>query len=318
VVGRPPSQAAVSEARIGIAIVSYNTAPLLRRCLESVAVDTDAAVVVVDNGSTDGSVELVQREFPLTRVEIDSDNRGYGAAANRAVQSLRSRYVLLLNADTELSSGTVEALADYLDRHPRTAIAGPRLVNAAHGYEPSGHAFPTPFAVFMRESPLRHIPRRRRDEWRSESVEWLLGAALAIRRDAFIAVGGFDEGYFLYAEEVDLCYRLRAAGWEVHYAPVATILHVGGASTSQYGAEMLGHSVRSTRRFARLRLSRSNEVGVRLVYTGVFVARLGFDLIRLVWAREVEQRERLRHLIGKWICGLEAVRGSLHPDDVTR
>jgi GT2 family glycosyltransferase len=144
----------------------------------------------------------------------------------------------------------------------------------------------------------------------------VLGAALAIRREAFIDAGGFDEGYFLYAEEVDLCYRLRTAGWEVHYAPVATVLHVGGASTSQYGADMLGHSVRSTRRFARLRLSRMNEAGVRIVYATVFAARLGVDTIRLAWTRDDEQRTRLRNLIGKWVHGLEAVRRPLQPEDM--
>jgi N-acetylglucosaminyl-diphospho-decaprenol L-rhamnosyltransferase len=305
----------VSEPRIGVAIISHNTAPLLRRCLESVAADTDAPVLVVDNGSTDGSVELIQRKFPLVRVQVDPANRGYGAAANLAVQALQSRYVLLLNADTELGSGTIEALADYLDRHPAAAIAGPRLVNAAHRHEPSVRPFPTPFAVLMQESILRHIPRLPRGhQWRCRSVAWILGAALAIRREAFIAVGGFDEGYFLYAEEVDLCYRLRAAGWEIHYAPVATVLHVGAASTSQYGAEMLAHSVWSTRRFAHLRLSPANEVGVRLVYATVFAARLGFDVIRLAWTSK--QRKRLRNLISKWVRGLEAVRQSLRREDV--
>jgi N-acetylglucosaminyl-diphospho-decaprenol L-rhamnosyltransferase len=307
----------MSEPRIDVAVISHNTAPMLRRCLKSVAGDTDAHVVVVDNGSTDGSVELVRREFPHVRVQVDPANRGYGAAANLAVQALRGRYVLLLNADTDLGSGTVDALADYLNRHPGVAIAGPRLVNAAHCYEPSAHPFPTPFALLMQETPLRKILRFvQGHEWRCRSVDWILGAALAIRRDAFNSVGGFDEGYFLYQEEVDLCYRLRAAGWEIHYAPVATVLHVGGASTSQYGAEMTGQLVRSTRRFARLRLSRTHEVRVRMVLATVFAGRLACDLIRLAWTREHEQRRRLRDLIRMWVSGFDAVIRSAGREDV--
>jgi N-acetylglucosaminyl-diphospho-decaprenol L-rhamnosyltransferase len=307
----------VSVPRVGVAIVSYNTAPLLQRCLESVAADTDTPVLVVDNGSTDGSVELVEREFPLVHVQVDPANRGYGAAANLAVQALRCRYVLLLNADTQLSTGTANALADYLDRHPGVAIAGPRLVNHARCYEPSTHPFPTPLALLIQETPLRYAVRLGRGhEWRCRSVEWILGAALAIRRDAFIAAGGFDEGYFLYHEEVDLCYRLRAAGWEIHYAPVTTILHIGGASTSQSGAAMTGQLVRSTRRFARLRLSRTNEVGVCLVLATVFVARLAIDMVRLARPRKREQRDRLRGLISSWVSGLEEAIRPTAPDDV--
>jgi N-acetylglucosaminyl-diphospho-decaprenol L-rhamnosyltransferase len=107
--------ALVNEPSVGVAIVSYNTAPLLRRCLRSVVADTRGPVLVVDNHSTDSSVELVRAEFPSVRVRAEAENRGYGAAANLAVAELGARYVLLLNADTELTPGTVEALAAYLD-----------------------------------------------------------------------------------------------------------------------------------------------------------------------------------------------------------
>jgi GT2 family glycosyltransferase len=148
----------------------------------------------------------------------------------------------------------------------------------------------------------------RRDEWRARRVDWILGAVLAIRREAFDAVGGFDEAYFLYQEEVDLCYRLRAAGWEIHYAPVATVLHVGGASTSQRAAETFGQYVRSTQRFARLRLSRSRAAGVRVVLAAVLVARLAREGAQLAWARDRERREHLRGRIAAWRRGLAALR----------
>jgi N-acetylglucosaminyl-diphospho-decaprenol L-rhamnosyltransferase len=299
----------MSEPAISVAIVSYNTAPLLRRCLESVVADTRGPVLVIDNRSTDGSAELVRREFPRVRVRAEADNRGYGAAANLAIGELGTRYVLLLNADTQLTPGTAEALTAYLDDHPAAAMAGPRLVTVTGTYEPSAHRFPTPMALLLQESGVRRwLARARRNEWRPRSVDWILGAALAIRHEAFDAVGGFDEAYFLYQEEVDLCHRLQAAGWEIHYAPVATVLHVGGASTSQRAAETFGQFVRSTQRFAGHRLSRSRAAGVRAVLAAVVVTRLARDAAQLAWARDRERRERLRGRIAAWRRGLAALR----------
>jgi GT2 family glycosyltransferase len=299
----------VSAPKVGVAIVSYNTAPLLRRCLESVVADTDGPVLVVDNGSTDGSAELVRREFSSVGLRVDPANRGYGSAANVAVGQLGTPYVLLLNADTELSLETVSALGTYLDGHSAAAIAGPRLVDDAGSYEPSAHRFPTPVALLMQETGIRRRLRlAHRHQWRPRSVDWILGAALAIRREAFEAVGGFDEGYFLYQEEVDICYRLHAAGWEIHYAPVATVLHVGGASTAQQKAQTFGQYVRSTQRFGRLRLSRTGAAGVRVVLAAVLVARVGRDAIRFACTRERERRENLRDQINMWLSGLQALR----------
>lgn len=300
--------AVVSDSSIGVAIISYNTAQLLRRCLATVVADTRGPVVVIDNQSSDGSAELVRREFPGIQLRAE-DNRGYGAAANRAIAELQTRYVLLLNADTELTPGAVNALAAYLDDHAAAAMAGPRLVTIAGTFDPSAHRFPTPLALLLQESGVRRLFRlEHRNEWRTRSVDWILGAALAIRREAFEAVGGFDEGYFLYQEEVDLCHRLRAAGWQIHYAPVATVLHVGGASTSQRAAETFGQFVRSTRRFARLRLSRSRAAGVRAVLAAVLAGRLVRDAAQLVWVQDRGRRERLRGRTAAWLRGFAALR----------
>jgi N-acetylglucosaminyl-diphospho-decaprenol L-rhamnosyltransferase len=300
--------AVVSDSSIAIAIISYNTAPLLRRCLTSVVAYTRGPVLVIDNHSTDGSAELVRREFAEVPLKVE-ENRGYGAAANRAIDELQTRYVLLLNADTELTSGAAEALAAYLDEHTTVGIAGPRLVTAAGIFDPSAHAFPRPLALLLQESGVKRLLRiGHRNEWRARSADWILGAALMIRREAFRAVGGFDEGYFLYQEEVDLCHRLRQAGWDVHYAPVATVLHVGGASTSQGLAENFGHFVRSTRRFARLRLSAASAAGVRAVLAAVLAGRLARDAPQLLWVHQNERREQLRARTAAWLRGLAALR----------
>jgi GT2 family glycosyltransferase len=318
----------MSEPRIGVAIVSFNTASLLRDCLRSVVADTRGPVLVIDNCSQDGSADLVRQEFPGVWLRVEETNRGYGAAANVALRELGTPYVLLLNADTRLTAGTVEALAAYLDDHSVAAIAGPRIVNPAGRYERSAHRLPTPMSLLLhapwwpgpqsrpapesdRQSPRDRLRQRlaplRRSEWRSRPADWLLGAALAIRTAAFEEVGGFDETFFLYQEEIDLSYRLRAAGWEIHYAPVTTIVHVGGASTSQRATETFGQFVRSTQRFARLRLSRPRALGVRAVIAAVVLARLGLDAGRLVWVRDDEDRERVRGRIAAWRRGLQVL-----------
>ena len=318
------------ESTLGVAIVSYNTAALLRRCLSSVVADTPGPVLVVDNQSGDGSADLVRREFPSVRVRAEENNLGYGAAANLAVGELATPFVLLLNADTELTPGTVGSLAAYLETNPRVAMAGPRIVNAAGIYERSAHRFPTPTSLLLHarwwpgpqserpsgrsghqqqeRRPAPFVALARGSEWRPRSVDWVLGAALAIRREAFDAVNGFDEAYFLYQEEIDLCYRLRAAGWEIHYAPVATVVHVGGASTAQRATETFGQFVRSTQRFARLRLSRSRAVGVRAVLGTVLVTRLALEAARLVGARDPARRERILGRIAAWRRGLAVLR----------
>jgi GT2 family glycosyltransferase len=317
---------------MGVAVVSYNTAALLRRCLHSIVADTNAPMLVVDNGS-DGSADIVRREFPTVRVRVE-ENRGYGAAANIAVTQLETPYVLLLNADTELTPRTLQALTRYLDQHPRVAIAGPRIVNAAGVYERSAHHFPTPTSLLLHArwwpGPQSRPPlapsgqpswRRRvgsllgsdRHEWRARRVDWVLGAALAIRQDAFTAVGGFDEAYFLYQEEIDLCYRLRAEGWEVHYAPTATVLHVGGASTSQRAIETFAQFVRSTQRFARLRFTRARAIGVQAVLGSVLLTRLALETARLASARDGTRRDRIRERAAAWRRGLAVLRERSEP-----
>src|SRR5262249_32929400 len=154
-------------------------------------------------------------------------NLGYGAAANQAVASCTAEYVLLLNSDTLLSSGALKALGDYLDLHPRAAIVGPRLVNSDGTLQASCYPFAGTLEWFLDNDAcvqlIRYVPVLRNHCLRTWShtyaraVPCVKGAALAIRREAFDAVGGFDESFFMYFEEMDLCHRLEAIGWQVHF-----------------------------------------------------------------------------------------------------
>lgn len=249
-----------SIAGIDVVLVSHNTRGLLLAALASV--EDAGEVVVVDNASTDGSAEAVRRAFPRVRVLENAGNPGYGAAANQGIAACSAPFVLLLNSDTVVRPDALRALAGYLESHPRAGLAGPRLENPDGTLQRSCFAFLGTARLAIEKSPLGRrlasIPALR-DRWlihhgphdRPRTAPWVLGAALALRREAFEAVGGFDPDFFLYAEEVDLCYRLWEAGWEVHFAPVATVVHVGGASTAPRRAEMEAQRTESARRFYR-------------------------------------------------------------------
>jgi N-acetylglucosaminyl-diphospho-decaprenol L-rhamnosyltransferase len=279
---------------MAVAIVNWNTRDFLRTCLATVSAEQPAQVVVADNGSGDGSVEMVRREFPSVTLVVSPENPGYGAAANRALARCEAEYVLLLNSDTEVRPGGLGVLRDYLDRHERAAIVGPRLVHPDGTLQASCFPFPRALRPLTR-SGARSLPHDR-----AGPVPWVVGAALAIRRAAFEAVGGFDESYQMYFEEVDLSYRLAKAGWETHFTPEAEVVHLVGASTRQRRAEMLLRTRLSSLEFYR-RHHRGLPLAAGLTAEYVLTAgRLLRDGVRYAAARSADQRGRLREDLAVW------------------
>jgi GT2 family glycosyltransferase len=300
--------------RIAVAIVNHNTRDHLRRCLASIqsaqpetAAPTLYPIVVIDNASTDGSADMVRAEFPAVELLATGENPGYGAAANTAIAHCRADYALLLNSDTLVESGVVDALADYLDCHPQVAIAGPRLHNADGSLQPSCYPEPTPLNLFLEESLVgrlaasvpglrdRYLRTWRHDEPRP--VPWVLGAALAIRRAAFEAVGGFDPAFTMYFEETDLCHRLWTAGWQIHFAPVGVVVHVGGASTRSYYAKMQRRLFTSMQLFYARHYPPGQTRLLHLALLPVVTARLAADAVRYVRAHNTPQRELSSELL---------------------
>lgn len=233
---------------MSVAIISFNTRELLADCLQSVAAAAPVETVVVDNGSIDGSLEMVRDRFPAVRLIANNVNRGYGAAANQAIAAWTAPSGLLLNPDTVIAPEALVRLGEYLAHRPEVAIVGPRLVGRNGALQRSTYPFPGPMDTLMAEGGVhllvRRIPcarERALRTWshdRPRAVAWALGAALAIRRSAFDAVGGFDPAYFMYGEELDLCRRLAVRGFATHFAPVTTVVHIGGTSTDTVSAAM--------------------------------------------------------------------------------
>jgi GT2 family glycosyltransferase len=299
---------------ITVIVVNYNTRDLLRDCLATAVNAGAAEVMVVDNASSDGSAAMVRRDYPTVTLLANQANSGFGAAANQAIFASRTPYVLLLNSDVLLNPQTVPALTAYLECRPQAAVAGPRLLNADGSLQPSAFPFPTPAALLWQATSLGRLAavrpalRERLREryligWNHDQnrvVPWVMGAVLAIRRDVFTAVGGFDPTFYMFSEEVDLCYRLQKFGWQVHYTPSATAVHLGGASTNQQRHRMEVQRYRSTELFYRRHYSVPAAIALRLL-TGYSMARnILRDAVRLRLSRQRQTRERLAEDLGIW------------------
>jgi N-acetylglucosaminyl-diphospho-decaprenol L-rhamnosyltransferase len=295
---------------MAVVVVSYNTRDLLSACLDSVLAQGPSEIVVVDNASIDGSSEMVAERFPSVILLVNPTNVGFGRAANQGIRACAAPYVLLLNSDTLAFPGTLEALSTYLDGHPTAAVIGPRLLNPSGSQQASERAFPTPLDLALDWShvyglvactPLRGRFARTRSQDRDRQVEWIVGAALAIRRTAFDVVGGFDQSFFMYFEEVDLCYRLRQAGWDVHFTPIASVAHVGGASTRQQRTEMIVQFFASLSRFYEHHYTARRQRWLTVMVPVVAVARLARDVARWRLSHDPDLRRVVRGDIATWL-----------------
>jgi hypothetical protein len=301
---------------MAVAVVNLNTRDHLHACLDSIVAGTPAEVILVDNASVDGSVETVRAAYRDVTIIANAENRGYAAAANQAIAASTAPHVLLLNADTRLRPGAIDALTAHLDQNPDAAIVGPRLVNPDGVQQPSCFDFRGPRHMFFELTFFgrlaRFVPGLRSAYhpayWPDGPgrMPWVLGAALAMRRDALASVGGFDESFFLYYEEVDLCYRLAAAGWEVHFTPLAEVIHVGGASSRQRPAETEAQLRAATRQFYRTHYSPSARRILKALMTYRLIVDIGRDSARLAAAGRTRDRAEIERRLDGWRRELKA------------
>jgi hypothetical protein len=276
-------------ADVDVIVVAYRSTAHLRACVEPLAGETGITVTVVDNDCPERSPETV-RDLPV-RILPMGRNAGFGAACNAGAAGGTAPAILFLNPDAEISAADVRALAAAFDESPGTAALGPRLRERDGSLQPSMRRFPTLRSAFAEAAFLhRAFPHA---AWATETVwtgydepqaaEWLSGAVLAVRRSAFEAAGGFDERFFMYCEDIDLCKRLEDAGGAVRYTPAAAARHAGGASVPRPALVPL--KVRSKLLYARL-----HERGAR--YAGFRAAIVLTELLHLPVA--AARREQLR------------------------
>lgn len=245
---------------LSIILVSWNTAGLLAKCLASIYTHSPGSqveIIVVDNASTDDSAAMVRTQFPDVRLIANDDNIGFAPANNQAIRQSSGDYILLLNPDTEIKPGALETLLEFMEDHPHVGAVGPHTFNPDGTLQTSCYPLPTltreVWRLFHLDT-IRPYGSYRMADWsldQAHPVETLLGACLLIRREVLDQVGLLDEQYFIYSEEIDLCYRIQQAGWSLYWVPQAQIIHYGGQSTQQVAAEMFIHLYQSKLRYFR-------------------------------------------------------------------
>jgi N-acetylglucosaminyl-diphospho-decaprenol L-rhamnosyltransferase len=245
---------------LSIVIVSWNTVDLTEKCLQSIyqyPPDCTFEVWVVDNASRDDSVEKIRMDFPqVCRIE-NQENVGFARANNQAIVQSSGRYVLLLNSDTLVFPAALQRLVDFMEAHPDAGGCGSRYFNPDGSLQTSCSPFPTVRREFWRLFHLDLIAAYGVYDMKTwnvdtnRAVDVLQGASLLLRKDALDQVGLLDDRYFMYSEEVDLCYRLRKAGWALYWIPTSIITHYGGQSTRQARQEMFVQLYRSKVQFFR-------------------------------------------------------------------
>lgn len=279
----------MSSALPAVVIVTHDTRAEVLRCLDSIAPGEADEVVVVDSGSSDGTAEAVQRDHPLVQV-VSLANVGFGRAANAGIRTTTALHVVVCNADVRFAPGALPTLAGCLDADAEVAAVGPLVRYPDGTVQASARCLPdlrtaVAHGLLGRVRPdnaatcryhARDLPIDR-----ARDVDWLSGCALALRRTAVEAIGGFDPGYFLYVEDVDLGQRLRAAGWRLRYEPCARVVHTVGASTSQRRGRALVAHARSLSRYQAMRLGRGPG---RLLIWPLRVALTGW--VVATWAAE--------------------------------
>ncbi len=235
---------------LSVIVVSWNVKALIARCLASVhaaSCEWPVEIIVVDNGSIDGSIETVRHAFPQATVVANAINRGFSVAINQGIDRAKGGHLLLLNPDTEIVGNALSAMVSYLRSHPHVGVVGPRLLNTDGSTQSSRRRFPNLCSACVEGTILqRYFPRAKAvlnyycaDQCDDEvnEVDWLVGACLLVRRDVVEQVGLLDERFFMYSEEVDWCYRIRKAGWKVVYLPQARVIHHHGQSSRQDAAQ---------------------------------------------------------------------------------
>src|SRR5919206_184825 len=274
--GRTSDGCAGGMPSVSVVVVTYNALPWVERSLESVR---GHETIVVDHGSTDGTLELVRERFPDARV-IEQENAGLGGGSNTGMRAASGDWYLLLNSDAWALGDAVERLAAFGGAHPEAAVVGPRLRYPNGRLQRSLRGFPTLWRLATEYLFLRKLAPRSRalnafygngfDYDREQEAEFLMGSVLLVRREAADTVGLFDEAFFMFSEETDWCYRFRQAGWKVLFTPDAEFIHVGGATTSRNWGPMYREQLRGHLRFfAKHRSAREAERARRLLLAGM-------------------------------------------------
>jgi len=285
---------AAETVRLSVIIVNWNTADLLSACLASLKCYLQSPacqIIVVDNASSDSSAEMVREKFPAVELIVLPENVGFSRGNNAGIERARGEFILLLNSDTEVCDDALWILCDFLAEHPKAGAVGAQLISPDGSIQESCRSFPSHrTALFNRKSLLtRLFPSNRfsrayllSEDARSATreVDWVMGAALMTRRTVIEQVGMLDPSFFMYAEDVDWCYRMHKAGWKIFYVPEAKILHHYEKSAAKAPFRMIWERHRSMWRFYKKHYSSGIWMDA-LTWSGIGVRMLTLSALNL-------------------------------------
>jgi GT2 family glycosyltransferase len=309
-----PPEVSPTSPVLSVIIVSYNTRRMTLDCLRTLYADLgdlSAEVFVVDNASTDDSVEAVRAQFPGVHLIANQSNVGFGAANNQAMKLARGRYFLLLNSDAFLKPGAVAALVSGLDSQPGTGAIGPKLLNADGSLQISCYKFPSPFRAWVENLWLSaampgHPTIGDYRKWPHDSprkVDWIVGACILLRREVFERVGGFDEKFFMYAEESDWQLRIREAGWDIAFTPSAQVIHLGGASGAKEPVRINHHFFQSLDYYELKHHGLAGLISLRLAMGVGCSLRLCLWWIAFAFVPRKREIARQKARLHAWLAG---------------
>ena len=289
---------------VSIIIVNWNTCDILSDCLVSVYEQTESVefeVIVIDNHSTDGSVEMIKNKFPQVRLIENPANRGFAAANNQWITWAKGRYVLLLNSDTVVLDNAIAKIVSFADNKPDVAVAGCRVLNPDGTLQQTCSMFPSVFNMLLSSTylyklfPKSKLFGRERMSWWDRTdvreVDVVTGCFMLVRQDAIRKVGSMDERFFMYGEETDWCYRFRQAGWKVMFTPTAEIIHLGGASSSKIKPEMVLQLRGSILLFIKKHMSHMAYATACFFVALFFLLRIPYWLCRAVFWKNTRSRD---------------------------
>lgn len=277
---------------VSIVVISYNSKEFIAECLNSFlgrSSGLGSEIIVVDNGSQDASVEFVRENFPAVNIVALPGNRGYAKAVNLGIDSAKGRYIFILNSDAVFFSGSLRGTIGFMDSVPEAGIAGPQLLNIDGTVQLSCRSFPTYSAAFFNRYSLltRLFPGSKfadkylKTQWSHDAirqVDWVSGAAMLIKKECLKDIGGFDEDFFMYCEDVDICQRAKERGWKVYYYPDLKIAHSIGASTRKEQARAVIWHHQSIWFYYKKHFKR-HILWDPIIFLGIFVRAVYFLII---------------------------------------
>lgn len=283
---------------LSIVLVCWNNKAYLEPCLTSLyqkAMRSSFDVVVVDNGSTDGSQAMLREKYPNIIIVQNDHNVGLGKASNQGVEATTGRHILLLNNDTVVNGSSIDAMVEYLDNHPDVGAVGGKLLNPDGTVQSCYNNFPTLTEEFLIATQLGELfwpgyPANVTDT-EERSVDWMSSACLMLRRAALEQVGLIDEEYFIYGDEADIQYRLKKAGWQMVYLPNVTTIHYGGRSMNRWSRRKMVY--RGKMLFFQKNYGPIQTLALRVMLAGLSLAKLAIWGAAFVWPnwRERAQKE---------------------------